>query len=958
MRQPRPALRLTTLAAASGLLFAGAAAQAQGAAPEAAKEKDTQQLETVVVKGIRFSLETSVATKRNSDSIVEAISAEEIGKLPDASIAESLARLPGLTGQRGPDGRVNVISIRGLSPEFSGVLLNGREIVSSNDSRAVEYDQFPAELVSAATVYKTPDASLVGQGLSGTVNIQTLRPLSLGSRQVVVSLRGERNSNGTMVPGVTGATGMRFSASYVDQFANRTLGVAVGFARLDSPSQTKQTELVEYGDYTPFGLPLTGNAPSKVGSGQALLPMYWSAQSATKKNLRDGLMAVIEYKPNDDLHSQVDLYYSKFKTHEVAGKWQQSLFGNWSAGIAPAMSNITTEQIGNNTFATGATISQLVANVGSMDTRRTDDIVALGWNTSLKLNENWKAVTDLSYSRDKRNERYAEAYAGGYDYANKAWTYGAYKWNVPTNGDPQTFTPVLADQLSNPAKMAFGDVAGMDWVPNEAWLGAIRHPEVKDEIKSARISLERSLDGFFSHLTLGLNYTERGKDVAKNEDRLLMKKDANGEFIRSIPTSVVQQPFDMSWAGMPQLLRVDVPALVASGAVTLEEGQFSKWVANNSNVREKVSTAFGKLDIDSDLWGLSLRGNLGLQVVHASQSSEGWEYRGNDEMPDKSLLFKRTGGTSYTDVLPSINLAADFRNNWIARFGLATSIVRPNIVDMRAGTSTPAVNGDAAGTPHAGEWTTAYAGNPELKPWRAAGIDLSVERYFGKRSYVSLAGFRKNLLSYIYNQLTAVDASRFPQVAPPGVTPKPIAPMIQPRNGTGGKVEGIEFAAALEGGLLAKALDGFGVIVSASKLRSSIKDQNPDPSVSTARDVPLNGLSGRSNSLTVYYERDGFSARFSQRYRSPFTATTRDIFLNNTTLQQAADKIADVQIGYAFEDGPMKGLGLTLQVGNVFDKPTMNYKSVTGEAPDKTQLMPNYIRYFGRTTTVGMTYKF
>jgi len=957
MRQPRPALRLTTLAAASGLLFAGVAAQAQVAAP-AAKDKDTQQLETVVVKGIRFSLETSVATKRNSDSIVEAISAEDIGKLPDASIAESLARLPGLTGQRGPDGRVNVISIRGLSPEFSGVLLNGREIVSSNDSRAVEYDQFPAELVSAATVYKTPDASLVGQGLSGTVNIQTLRPLSLGSRQVVVSLRGERNSNGTMVPGVTGATGMRFSASYVDQFANRTIGVAVGFARLDSPSQTKQTELVEYGDYTPYGLPLTGNAPSKVGTGQALLPMYWSAQSATKKNLRDGLMAVVEYKPSDDLHSQVDLYYSKFKTHEVAGKWQQSLFGNWSAGITPAMSNVTTQQIGNNTFATGATISQLVANVGSMDTRRTDDIVALGWNTSLKLNDRWKAVTDLSYSRDKRNERYAEAYAGSYDYANKAWTYGAYRWNVPTNGDPQTFSPVQADLLSNPAKLAFGDVAGMDWVPNEAWLGAIRHPEIKDEIKSARISLERSLEGVFSHLTLGLNYTERGKDVAKNEDRLLMKKDANGDYMRSIPTGVVQQPFDMSWAGLPQLLRVDVPGLVASGAVTLEEGQFSKWVANNSNVREKVTTAFGKLDLDTDLWGASLRGNLGLQVVRASQSSEGWEYRGNDEMPDKSLLFKRTGGASYTDVLPSINLVADFNNNWIARLGLATSIVRPNIVDMRAGTSTPAVNGDAAGTPHAGEWTTAYAGNPQLKPWRAAGIDLSVERYFGKRSYVSLAGFRKNLLSYIYNQLTAVDASGFPQVAPPGVTPKPVAPMIQPRNGTGGKVEGIEFAAALEGGLIARALDGFGVIVSASKLRSSIKDQGPDPTVSVERDVPLNGLSGRSNSVTVYYERDGFSARFSQRYRSPFTATTRDIFLNNTTLQQAADKVADMQIGYAFEEGAMKGLGLTLQVGNLFDKPTKNYKSVTGEAPDKTQLMPNYIRYFGRTTTVGLTYKF
>lgn len=958
MRQPRPALRLTTLAAASGLLFAGAAAQAQGAAPEAAKEKNTQQLETVVVKGIRFSLETSVATKRNSDSIVEAISAEEIGKLPDASIAESLARLPGLTGQRGGDGRVERISIRGLSPEFAGVLLNGREIVSSNDSRAVEYDQFPAELVNAATVYKTPDATLVGQGLSGTVNIQTLRPLSLGSRQVIVSVRGERNSNGTMVPGVTGATGKRVSASYVDQFANRTLGVAVGFARLDSPSQTKQTELVEYGDYAPYGLPLTGNAPSKVGSGQALLPMYWSAQSTTKKNLRDGLMAVVEYKPNDDLHSQVDLYYSKFKTHEVAGKWQQSLFGNWSAGITPALTNLTTQQIGDNTYTTGATASQLVANVGSMDTRRTDDIVALGWNTSLKLNSQWKAVTDLSYSRDKRSERYAEAYGGNYDYATNNWVHGGYRWNVPTNGDPQTFTPLVADQLSNPAKMAFGDVAGMDWVPNEAWIGAVRSPEVKDTIKSVRLSVERDLEGPFHKFSMGFNVTQRTKDVLRNEDRILMKKDANGNYIRNIPNAIVRTPFDMSWAGMPQVLRVDVPALIASGAVTLEQGQFQQWAGNASNVDETVSTAFAKLDIDTELAGVLLRGNLGLQAVHASQNGEGWAYLGrNQEVPDPTLLRKLKGGTSYTDYLPSLNLVADFGSNWVARFGAATSIVRPGINEMRAGRSTPNVKQDQAGTPNAGQWDPTYEGNPEIKPWRATGFDLSLEKYFGKRSYVSVAAFRKNLLSYIQNGSFIIDTSVFPapDPVPVGVTPLPYGPLIKPTNGSGGKVEGYEFAAALEGSLLHRALDGFGVIVSASKLSSSIKEQLPGQ---LDKSIPLNGMSGRSNSITAYYEAHGFQARVSQRYRSPFTATTRDIYFNSSTLQYAADKVLDAQIGYAFEEGPMKGLAVTLQMGNIQDKPTKNFKSVTGEAPDKTQLMPNYIRYFGRTTTVGMTYKF
>lgn len=957
-RSHPPVFRVKPVAAACGLLMlASMAVEAQQTAQQAS------QLDTVVVTGIRRSIESSVTAKRNSDSIIEVISSEDIGKLPDASIAESLARLPGLTGQRGPDGRVDRISIRGLSPEFSGVLLNGREMVSSGDSRAVEYDQFPSELVGSAIVYKTPDAALVGQGLSGTVDIRTLRPLSVTGRQVVLNARGERNSNGNLVSGVTSPTGMRVSASYVDQFANKTLGVALGFARLDAPSQVKLTELVEYSDFTPFGLPLSGNKPSLKpmadgNTGQAMLPMFWTATTSTKKNLRDGLMAVLEYKPNDDLHSMVDLYYSKFNTHEVGGKFAQSLFGNWSAGIAPALSNVGTTQIGNNTYATSATTSQLVANVGNMDTRRTDDIVAVGWNTEMKLAEKWRGVADLSYSRDKRNERYAEAYGGPYDNANKQWTYGAYNWNVPATGGAQTFTPVQPGYLSNPANMAFGDVQGMDWVGNDAWIGAIRSPAVKDEIKSLRLSVKRELDGFFSSFSTGLNVTHRSKDVERNEDRILMKKDAQGNFIRTIPTSIVGTPFDMSWAGIPQLLRVDVPALVASGAVTLEQGQFHKWAGNVSSVDETVTTGFGKLDIDTDIAGVALRGNLGLQLVHAKQSSEGWAYLGrNEDFPDPSLLRKLQGGTSYTDVLPSLNLVADFKNNWLARFGLATAIVRPGINEMRAGISTPEVVQDQAGTPNAGNWTVAYAGNPALKPWRAVGIDLSVEKYFGKRSYVSAAAFRKNLLSYIQNAQTEVDNSGVPPQSniPPGVTPKKFGPLVTPTNGSGGKVEGLEFAAALEGGLLHPSLDGFGAVVSASKLSSSILEQLPDQ---LAKSIPLNGLSGRSNSLTFYYENHGLSARVSQRYRAPFTATTRDIYFNSTTLQYAADKVLDLQLGYAFENGPYKGLSLLLQIGNVLDKPTLNYKNVGANAPDGTQLTPNLIRYFGRTTLVGMNYKF
>jgi iron complex outermembrane recepter protein len=919
----------------------------------AAARAGAPPVETMVVVGIRRGIEDAVSLKRNSDSIIEAVSAEDIGKLPDASIAESLARLPGMTGQRGPDGRVNVISIRGLSPAFSGALLNGREVVSSNDSRAVEYDQFPSELVGSAVVYKTPDAMLIGQGLSGTVDIRALKPLDFRGRTVVVNVRGERNSEDTNVPGVADPTGKRISASYINQFLDNTFGVAVGFARLDVATNVRTTELVEYGDYTPFGLPLTGNAPSRFpyagGQGQSMLPMFWTATSTTKRNKRDGLMAVFEYKPNANLHSTVDLYFSRFETHEVGGKFLSSMFATWGAGVTPNLTNVVTTQQGQNTYTTSATASDMPVTTGNFDTKRKDDIMAFGWNTSMKLNDDWTGIFDIGYSRDKRNETYAEVYAAPFNPATQQFIYSSFNWNVPIDDGRQTWTPVIPNYLSNPNIIHFGDQQGFNFVSDQdAYTGAIRTPKIKDEIKSMRLTAKRLLDGPFSSLAGGVNYTEREKDVSKNEARLLMQRDANGNFIRTIPTSAIGSPFDMSWAGIPSLIRINVPSLPSSGALSLQP-LFEQQVANDSNVNERVTTAYGMLTLDSEVQGIPVRGNVGVQVVHTKQASKGWEYRGNNANPDPSLLFQRSGGATYTDVLPSLNLVAELKNNWIVRFGLAKTMVRPNIVDMRAGTSTPTIVPDLEG-PNVGEWTTAFSGNPELEPWRAAGGDLSLEKYFGKRTYVSLAAFRKNLLNYIYNEQSARDNSDFPAIPPPGVTPQRFGPVVKPTNGQGGKIEGYEVAAALEGGMVTDYLDGFGVVVSASKLMSSIKEKDNG-------NVPLNGLSGRSNSVTAYYEKHGFQARVSQRYRSAFTATTRDIFLNATTLQQRADKVIDLQFGYAWDQGPLKGLSVLLQMNNVKDEPTINNKSLGPNAPEAA-LLPNYTYYFGRTTLLGFNYKF
>ena len=245
MKQNFTSKRSWLLGTAALALAVSGTAYAQDASGE---DEDEAVQDVVIVTGIRGSIANSIAAKRNSDSIVEAISAEDIGKLPDNSIAESLARLPGLTAQR-VRGRAQVLSVRGLGPDFTTALLNGREQVTAGDNRGVEFDQYPSELISSALVYKTPDASLIGQGLAGTVDLRTVRPLDYSERTVSFGARYELADIGALNAG-SDAEGYRITGTYIDQFANDTIGVAIGIVNQSSPTQAERWEA--------WGYPTTG----------------------------------------------------------------------------------------------------------------------------------------------------------------------------------------------------------------------------------------------------------------------------------------------------------------------------------------------------------------------------------------------------------------------------------------------------------------------------------------------------------------------------------------------------------------------------------------------------------------------------------------------------------------------------------------------------------------------------
>ena len=910
-------LRLHPVAAAcASLLMLAGPAQAQQAGSE----------QSVTITGIRRAIESSVAAKRNADGVTEVISAEDLGKLPDVSIADSLARLPGLTGQR-VGGRVQEIQIRGLSGQFAATLLNGRQQVTTGDNRSVEFDQFPSELINKVTVHKTADAALVGQGLSGTINMQSVRPLDLPGRQVALNARVEANSNGA-VNADTSANGKRFSASYVDQFANRTIGVALGFAHLDTPAQ--ELHYKAWGFSGPgrdcLAHPEWGcSKPTGIADSTTFLNGF-EAVAISRKQVRDGLMGVLEFRPNKDLRSTVDLYYSKFTKDESYHGLMGGMGDGWGGAQGAAFSNVTVTPVGGGTnFVTRADVAGVPNMVLRNDVNtRDDNLKTIGWNTEYKLGGGWTATADLGYSNAKRDENVIETYAGAFNGNAKANT--NFITAVPVGQSLPTLTPNL--NYADTSIIKLSDPAG--WGHDGLW----KKPHVNDTIKSLNLGGKKDLTGLFSQLDFGLNYTTRTKEREMNE---LAADLLNGRAPIAVPAGMLQAPTSLSFVGNPGIEAHNTWAAINS-LYKLTPQALDQLSSRNYEVFEKVSTAFFKLAIDTTAGGVPVRGNVGMQYVHTDQSSHGLSKL-------SGVYSDVTLGTTYNDFLPSLNLAFEFSGDTIMRVGVGKTMMRGRMDDMRAGANVNITKGNTGLTTWSGD-----GGNPYLQPWRATAYDLSVEKYLGKRSYVAAAAFYKDLKSYIYKQNLIGDFSAFPNTSNPHLdTPlNPLGKYTQPANGQGGKVHGVELSTSLDAGLWSAAMDGFGVIASVSVTASDIHPLGPGTS------QKLEGLSGTVGSLTAYYEKNGFSARISERYRSSFRGEISGLHNAREFSEVLAERQVDLQLGYEFQTGSLKGVSLLLQVNNLSNAP---YVTRQGNGLGDSIATERYDTY-GRQTLLGVNYKF
>lgn len=863
-------------------------------------EEDVTEGDVIVVSGYRAALESAIAEKREKDQIIESVSSEDIGKLPDASIGESIARLPGLTSQR-ISGRAGYISVRGFGPDFSSTLLNGRQQTATSDNRGIEFDQYPSEIVSAVDVYKSPSANLVGQGLVGTIDIRTIRPLEKGEQVVAFGARGVYADLGKLNSG-SKDLGYRVFGTYVDQFLDDTVGVSLSVAYSEEPYQTEEFEAWGYAD-GPDGTKVVGGVKPFV----------------TSSNLkRLGVNGTVQYQASPSTMITVDGFFSDFDDTNIKRGIELPLA--WSgAQLSPTGLEVTDGVI------TGGTFSGVEAVVNNHNYVRKAKLYSGGLNIAHEGADGWNVTGDISYSRTDRSELILESNSG----TARGGGTGPFDTLTFVTGPTGTYFTDHVLDYSDPALIQLTSPQGWGGIAG-GQDGYYNDRVVDDELWQFQAAIEKEFDGgFLSSFEAGFDYVTRDKSLLPDEYYVTL---ASGADEQQVPSQFLLEPTNLDYLGLGPMVSYNPLDLLDAGIYTLTPNAAQDVLFKSFTIEEDIMTFFAQANIESEVGSAMLTGNVGVQAIHTDQSSTGYVNTGA-----VSGIVQRTLGDDYWDVLPSLNLSLRFPSDFVIRFAAARELQRPRLDDMR-------VNFEYGVDP-VEQIVTGSGGNPALRPYRATAFDLNFEKYFGNKGYIAAQLFHKTLHNYIYEAEIPFDFSSYP-VQDPGYPFSYQGRIKAPINGDGGKIYGIELAGTLPFETVVPALEGFGVTGGVSYTKSEIQ---PDPNT-PASDIP--GYSRWVANGTAYFEKGGFSIRGSMRYRSTFLGDFSGFGANRVRRRAKAETIVDAQIGYDFQPGSaLEGLSVFFQGFNLTNEPFVAIN------PGEELQVLNYQNY-GRRFMGGFTYKF
>ncbi len=891
---------MSSAATGLALFFTGAPiAFAQEDTPPAATAADTQPseedrtLDTVVVTGIRSSIENSLLTKKNESSIVEVVSAEDIGKLPDLSIADSLARLPGVTAQR-VRGRSQQISIRGLGPDFSIALLNGREQVSAGNNRGIEFDQFPSELVSQGIVYKTPDAKLAATGIAGAVDLRTVRPLAYDDRRVNLSAKYVYNDSEVSNPDFED-NGYRLFGSLIDQNDAGTIGWSLGITHQSDPTNFSSRELKTNAGQTSSTLP---------GAGVIYPSDNPRTGVVSREFQRTSAVGTLQFEPTDRFQTTIDAFYTDTEDSGIF-RGVETPIASWSGAQFAGTT-------GSGVFADTATFTAVVPILRTDTEGSKSEIFSLGLNGSYDVTDRLRVTGDISRSTLERGDTDYESYAGTGPGRSGAQ-------------DTQTFTLRPDGDYSISGLLDYTDPGLVVLTDPGGWgqVGFLRNTDIEDELTQIRLEAEYDLDlGFISGVTGGALKTDREKTFDDNPFFLRQSAQFVGGAL-AIPTNRIVGSTNSGSIGQ-NIVAYNPASFLSDGTYFVQDCEsVPGCVETEWTVAEDITTLYALADIDGALGSMPLRGNVGFQYVDTTQESTG----------TLAGVGRQTVEETYTDFLPSLNLSLEVLPETLVRFAAAKSITRARLDQLAANQSfdrnsivCPDTNADGVPDAIIGQdppKQTCFSlggGNPFLRPYESTQFDIAFEKYFGAATAVSLAFFHKDLENWVLDRALAVDGTQYYQAAGlgaflaanPGVAQTRLS---GPVNFADGSITGYEVTARVSmDDLMPGVMDGFGFGGAYTFAENGLEDEN-------GNQITIPGQSDIVWSADVYYENYGWKAKLSSRYRSGFLSEILQFDGTLTGARALEENVLDAQIGYEWENGPLAGFAVNLEVYNLTDEP-------------------------------------
>ena len=920
------------------------------ASQEAADASVSEEVEVIQVKGIRNTIQDSIAIKKLSTSIVDGLSSEDIGDLPALSIGEALETLTGASSHR-EQGGATEISIRGLGPFLGSTVFNGREAANGSGDRSVNFSQFPSELFNKIAIYKTQEASLIEGGVSGQISLETVKPLDYGKRRFQAQFKGNYNPAEADIDNSARDFGSRVTLSFVDQYETDRLG-DIGFSigvqqdlKTNPEQEARSTSqwsscgidptdadagvyaAEDCGPSNSNNLDLNIDPETGVAPDQDLPFVFVPSSYSYRQNITDddrkAFFAAVQWRPTEVFEVNVDAQYSDRVFSEVRNGLN---FANSRRPDSPVVSRDGQLPVDLVISESGGLVSSTYRQrieTNSAYLERLEEYKGGGVSFIYDATDVLTISADLSVSATERRENIFETRLRSSEndiYDNQAGGIVGDDGYVETAieiGQNGSLIPIMTVRNF--------DVTNADNFSDDARIRVDQNQFRNNKISALRTDFEYLPDSdAISQVKGGLRFsklefdsvprTRNGTDSGElpeidealiPEASVLCRNDVFPEsgFLSSVTggqalITNLDDDGNVVSAGTGNTYATFDPTCLATALLEASpEIPEPRDSLANVDVTEETFAAYVQADFDTLVGDYNIRGNFGVRYVSTDVTSIGLrsplvatiidtDGDGIDDTitaitPDSTAEFtQEIGGSSYTELLPSVNVVLDLNDELLVRGALYRGLSRPSPSDMGFGRVFGGLS-DESESPESIEaaiGTATANGNPDIKPFTSWNADVAVEWYPNDDTILALGTYYKSFKGGFENTSVTetfnIDGDDFDTIVTTQQTTEDTS-----------TIYGVEITATHAFSYLPDLWSNFGVKLSYNWADSDFEVEDSKFGASTIIDPDTGGeierygivspseIFGFSDTVIsgqLYYQDGGFNAQLIYKYRSEY----------------------------------------------------------------------------------------